>query len=188
MCRHCSARPGLFGEAEKNQPTLYEEVVTLFAEPGEPALIITEKGHGRLERREVRTSGDLAGYSDFPGLKQVVQVKKQVVELKTGAVSEQTQYGISSLSAGQAGPARLLALLRGHWGIENRLFHVKDDSFGEDRQILQSHHSGALMSLLRATALNLLRGCCELWNEAEPMTGRAQRVCAQPLIMLGGVS
>lgn len=150
--------------------------------------MVTEKGHGRLERRAVRTSGDLAGYSHFPGLEQVVQVKKRVVELKTGAVSQQTQYGISSLSPLQAGPARLLGLMRGHWGIENRLFHVKDDSFGEDRQVLQSHHRGWVMSLLRATALNLLRGRCLLWEDAEPLTGRAQRVCARPLAILEGGS
>ena len=159
---------------KKNQLSLYEEVVTLFAEPGEPDLVVAEKGHGRLERREVRSSGDLAEYSDFPGLKQVVQIKKRVVELKTGTVSESIQYGIASLTEGQAGPARLLELMRGHWGIENRLFHVKDDSFGEDRHVLQSHGSGLVVSLLRATALNLLRGCCTLWKDAEPLPGRAQ--------------
>lgn len=151
---------------------------------------MVEKGHGRLERREVRTSGDLAGYSDFPGLKQVVQIKKRVVELKTGTVAETTHYGISSLTEDQAGPARLMGLMRGHWGIENRLFHVKDDSFGEDRQVLQSHRSGLVVSLLRTTALNLLRGCCTLWTDQEPLTGRAQRVSVRPLVVLAenGVS
>ena len=45
---------------------------------------------------------------------------------------------------------------------------VKDDGFGEDRQVLQSHRSGTVASLLRATALNLLRGCCLLWKPSEP--------------------
>ena len=150
--------------------------------------MVAEKGHGRLERREVRSSGDLVGYSHFPGLKQVVQIKKRVVELKSGAVSESIQYGITSLTEGQGGPARLLELMRGHWGIENQLFHVKDDSFGEDRQVLQSHKSGLVMSLLRATALNLLRDYCTLWKAKEPLTGRAQWVCARPLVVLAGAS
>lgn len=145
---------------------------------------MAEKGHGRLERREVRTSGDLVGYSDFPGLQQVVQIKKRVVEMKSGVIWESIQYGITSLKEEQAGPQRLMELMRGHWGIENRLFHVKDDSFGEDRQVLQSHRSGQLVSLLRATALNLLRGCCSLWKDREPLTGRAQRVSARPLVIL----
>ena len=128
---------------------------TLFAGGGEPELVVIDKGHGRLERREVRTSGELEGYSDFPGLKQVVAVKKEVVRLKTGEVSESTQYGITSLCAEQAGTERLLRLMRGHWGIENGLFHVRDSSFREDRQVFQSHRSGTVASLLRAAALNL---------------------------------
>lgn len=158
--------------------------MTLFGEPSEPQLVVSEKGHGRLENREVRTSQDLSGYSDFPGLKQVVQVKKQVVQLKTGVVSESIQYGITSLCAQEAGAKRLLDLLRGHWGIENRLFHVKDDSFGEDRHVLQSHSSGAVVSLLRATAINLLRGRFALWKDQEPLTGRSQQVCAHPGLIL----
>jgi hypothetical protein len=149
---------------------------------------VTEKGHGRLERREVRTSGELTGYSDFPGLKQVLQVKKQVVRLKSGEVSESIRYGITSLDSQMADPRRLLGLFRGHWGIENQSFHVKDDSFGEDRQVLQSHRSGTVLSLLRDVALNLLRGRCPLWKETEPLTGRAQQVCARPLLILAGVS
>ena len=64
--------------------------------------------------------------------------------------------------------------------IENRLFCVKDDGFGEDRQVFQHHHSGMVMSLLRAARLTPLRGKCQLWSEREPITGRAQRLAAQP--------
>ena len=156
MRRHPRAGRRLSGEAEKNQPTLYQDLETLFAQGGEPELALTEKGHGRLEGREARTSGELEGYSDFPGLKQVVEVKKEVVRLKTGEVSERTHYGITSLCTEKAGPEGLLRLMRGHWGIENRLFHVKDDGFGEDRQVFQSHQGGTVASLLRATALT----CC----------------------------
>ena len=77
-------------------------------------------------------------------------------------------------------PDRALALLQGHWEIENRLFYVKDDGFGEDRQVLQHHHSGLVMSLLRGAGLTLLRGNCPLWSDREPLTGRAQRLAAHP--------
>ena len=102
----------------------------------------------------------------------MAQVKKQVVELKTGAVSEQTQYGISTLSAG-------------HWEIENRLIQVKDDSFGEDRHVLQSRHLGGVMVPIRATDLNLLHGGCVRWKDEEPLPGRLQRVYARPLLHFG---
>ena len=144
-------------------------------------MVVTDKWHGRLERQEVRTSGELEGYSDFPGLKQVAAVKKEVVRLKTGEVSESTWYGVTSLCAEQAGAERLLRLMRGHWGIENGLFHAKDDSFGEDRRVFRSHRSGTAASLLRAAASTCFgRGCSPLWKPSEPLTGRAQRVCANP--------
>lgn len=143
--------------------------------------MVTSKGHGRLERREIRTSEELAGYSNFPGLGQVAQVNKRVVICKTGEVKESTHYFVTSMSAGEAGPEQLLADHRGHWGIENRLFHVKDDSFGEDRHVLGAHRSGVVMSLLRATAITLLRGNSPLWNSNEPLTGRAQAVATKPL-------
>ena len=63
-------------------------------------------------------------------------------------------------------------------------FHVTDDSFSEDRHVLTSHRGAAVMSLLRQAALNLLRGRCALWSLEEPLTGRAQRVCARPLAVL----
>jgi hypothetical protein len=159
----------------------------LFAEQRRPECVRVEKGHGRLERREVRTSSDLAGYSDFPGLRQVAEIRKRVVFLKTGEVCEDRRYLLSSLGPEQANAARLLALMRGHWGIENKLFHVKDDTFGEDRHVLGSHRSGVVMSLLRGTAINLLRGDSTLWGDGEPLTGRAQRASAQPLALLTAI-
>lgn len=75
-------------------------------------------------------------------------------------------------------------MVRGHWSIENSLFHVKDDSFREDRQILYCHHRGEVMSLFRNVAVTLLRGACNLWSAKEPLIGRAQRLAAQPIILL----
>lgn len=164
---------------------MYADAELLFAEPGPAQFVQVEKGHGRLEQREIRVSSELAGYSDFPGLKQVAEVKKRVVFLKTREVEEKTEYLLTSLSAKGAQPDRLLALMRGHWGIENRLFHVKDDSFGEDRHVLCSHRGGHVMSLLRTAAINILRGRSTMWDGEMPLTGRAQCVCAQPLAALG---
>lgn len=161
----------------------------LFTDPESARLVedqarTVDKGHGRLERREIRTSTALCGYSTFPGLAQVAEVRTQVVRLKTGELRESVHYLVSSLPPEQADARRLLALMRSHWGIENRLFHVKDDSFGEDRQVLQSHRAGTLLGLLRGAMLNLLRGRCALWRDQEPLTGRAERVAAHPLAIL----
>lgn len=145
------------------------------------------KGHGRRERREIRVSSALAGYSSLPGLGQVAQVTTEVVRSCTGEVSSQTRYLVTRLTPAQASPRRLLALSRGHGGIENRLFHVTDDGFGADRQVLQTHAAGAVLNLLRTTALNLLRGSAPLWTAKTPLTARAEWVNGHPAALLAAL-
>jgi hypothetical protein len=43
-----------------------------------------EIGHGRIESRHLTTSEARVGYSDWPGLAQVFEVGRQVIEKKTG--------------------------------------------------------------------------------------------------------
>ncbi len=120
----------------------------------------------------------------MPGLAQVAEVRSETTTLKTGVIRTQVRYLFTSLTPAQAGPDRLLALSRGHWRIENTLFHVKDDTFGEDRQVLQRRSSGASLCALRNAAVMLLRGRSDLWADAEPMTARRQCVAARPLAIL----
>jgi predicted transposase YbfD/YdcC len=49
-----------------------------------------------------------------------------------GAVTKTTTLLITSLTAAQANPERLLKLNKNHWGIENRLHWVRDVVLGED--------------------------------------------------------
>ncbi len=98
-----------------------------------------------------------------------------------------TRYVVTSLGPEAADPARLLAVTRRHWGIENQWFHVADDSFGEDRQVLQDHDRGQVLGLVRGAALNLLRGRCALWPDTAPMTARAEWVNGHPLTVLASL-
>ena len=142
------------------------------------------KGHGRLERRTIRVSEALAGYSLLPGLSQVAEVTTQVTRLATGETSTSARSLVTSLTAARADPRRVLARSRGHGGIENRLFHVTDDSFGEDRHVLHSRQAGSVLSLLRMTAVNVLRGHCALWTPTAPLTARAEWVNGHPSAVL----
>lgn len=157
------------------------------ADPGPPDAVQVSKGHGRLERRAIRVSAALTGYSLLPGLAQVAEVTTEVTRLATGETSTSARYLVTSLAATQADPRRVLALSRGHWGIENRLFHVTDDSFGEDRHVLQSRQAGTVLSLLRSTAVNVLRGHCALWTPTTPLTARAEWVNGHPSAVLAAV-
>jgi len=64
---------------------------------------------------------------------------------------------VSSLSSDKADPARLLALNRGHWDIENRLHHVRDWTFDEDRSQVRRGNRPHVMASLRNAAISLLR-------------------------------
>ena len=58
------------------------------------------------------------------------------------ATRRELAYAVTSLSPQEADPERLLALWRGHWGIENRLHWVRDVTFDEDRSQIRTGPRG----------------------------------------------
>ncbi len=69
----------------------------------------------------------------------------------------QVAYAVTSLSAGVASPTRLLALWRGHWGIENRVHWVRDVTFDEDRCPVRTGTAPQVLAALRNLTISLLR-------------------------------
>ena len=149
---------------KENQGALYRDVRLLFDPPADfPAAPLSDRrvartletGHGRaMERRELVASTDLAGYLDWPGAAQVFRLERTWRE--HGRPKRTLRYGITSLAPGAADPARLLALRRGHWSIENRLHRHKDVNFGEDASLIHAGAGPTVMALLRDAALSLL--------------------------------
>jgi hypothetical protein len=116
-----------------------------------------DKGHGRLEHRRLSVSSALNDYLDFPHAGQVGRLQRHVTELKSGRQYTETVFLITDLNPEQASPERLLALARGHWGIENRSHYVRDVTFDEDRSTVRRHRGPAAMAALRNFAISLLR-------------------------------
>ena len=123
--------------AKANQPTLEEDLRLFFSEPPPDCrdwrLAETwNKAHGRLEHREVIASTELNEWlaASWPGVEQVFCLRRTVEQ--RGQVRCQTVYGISSLPPRQADAHRLLALVRAHWRIENRLHWRRDVTLRED--------------------------------------------------------
>ena len=114
-----------------------------------------EKGPGRLEIRDIRVSSELAEYVTWPYLAQVFMIRRAWI--RQGRLNQDVRYGITSLPQTNASAQRLLALKRGHWGIENRLHYVKDVTLGEDQSSLHSGAGPHVMATLRNTAVSLLR-------------------------------
>ena len=71
--------------------------------------------------------------------------------------SREVTYGLTDLTRAQASAARLLHLNRGHWRIENSVFYVRDEAFGEDRSRVRRGAAPEVLAGCRNAALNLLR-------------------------------
>jgi len=111
--------------------------------------------HGdRLEVRRLWASTALNNYLDWPGLKQVLKVEREVE--KKGQKESQVRYAITSLGP-ETGAKRLLNLVRGHWAIENKLFRVRDVTLGEDASQVRKGSAPQVMAALRNTVLALYR-------------------------------
>jgi predicted transposase YbfD/YdcC len=91
----------------------------------------------------------------WPGLTQVCRITRE--RIVRGKTTIETVYGITSLTADQAGAARLLALSRDHWGIENKLHSVRDVTYREDHARTHAGHAPQVLAALRNTALTVLR-------------------------------
>jgi predicted transposase YbfD/YdcC len=154
--------------AKDNQPTLRADIELLFAadrrtvEGGRTPddfrrARTVDKGHGRLELRELTASAELTDYSDWPGLAQVFRLERERRVVKAGQCERAVVYGLTSLPPTKAPPARLLALARAYWGIENGLHYRRDVTFHEDATRLTQGHAGRAMAALNNLVIGLLR-------------------------------
>lgn len=143
-----------------NQGNIYKMAVSHFAKMDDKYLgqaRSLEKGHGRIDERKILTSFRIAGSLEFPSLEQVFRITRRSEEVKTGKISEQTIYGITSLSVEEFGAKELLELTRKHWGIENGLHYRRDVTFKEDAVRKESKNGGQIMASLNNLAIGVLR-------------------------------
>lgn len=120
------------------------------------------KGHGRIERREVWVVGarELGVYLQqeygWPGLEQVGWARRLSRRLSDSAWQKgEVRTWVSSSAIEQAGPKEIAQSLRGHWTIENGLHWVRDVTWDEDR--LHGRAIGLTLATVRNTAINLIR-------------------------------
>jgi predicted transposase YbfD/YdcC len=141
-----------------NQAELHWAIQYLFEKPAKEFhfdQVEQWSRHGnRLEVRRLWASTALNDYLDWPGLKQVLKIEREIE--KKGQKEQQVRYGITSLGR-ETGTRKLLNLVRGHWAIENQLFRVKDVTFGEDASQIRKGSAPEVMAALRNTVVALFR-------------------------------
>jgi hypothetical protein len=178
---------------KQNQPTLLRDIQDLFFTADTTPNLLADTIRtgtevrlygGRLEEKErqLATSTALHGYSQWPGLAQVLRIKRSVTNKRTGRTSCEVTYAATSLLPQRATPAQLLRAWREHWTIENKLHWVRDVTFDEDRQQLRRGRAHQVLAALRNTVIGLLR----LLGETN-IASACRRYAAQPLLALHAV-
>ena len=151
---------------KRNHPTLHAAVRAAFEDAARGVFTpevqdhceTVERNGGRRERRTCTVLGGsdlctrLADPDAWPGLCSLIRVRTE----RRGPRRRQRAVRdyISSLSVDAE---VLLALVRGHWGIENGLHRTLDVQFREDDCRLRRGHGPAVMGILRRAALNMVR-------------------------------
>jgi predicted transposase YbfD/YdcC len=162
-----------------NQPTLHEGLITFFEEHIMNDFMNTkvrqhhtaEKGHGREECRSYYicpVPDDLPDRDRWPKLKAIGMAIN--ITVRDGKETSAVRYYILSkyLSGKRFGEA-----VRSHWGIENSLHWQLDVTFGEDQSRIRKGHADTNFSLLRRTALSLIKN-----NTSEKLGVKNKRLAA----------
>lgn len=140
---------------KENQPCLYKDTKDFFAEfsKNSEKTSTSEKGHGRIERRDYFLTTDIARLEqrdEWVGLNALGMVHSKVIEGENEC--EYIRYYITSLTDIN----EFAYAVRKHWSIENQLHWCLDVIFREDVARARKNNSPLNMNVLRKTALSLL--------------------------------
>ena len=147
-CQQLLDAGGLSGHREK-EPAGTVRCHCLGFRCGEPSTGRPGGGAVRWETRQLRATEALNEYLDWPGVRQVCQVRRRVEQ--KGSVLRYHQPGEGDRAGETAG------VCTGHWGIENRLHYVRDVTLGEDASQVRTGAAPQVMAALRNVVLGLLR-------------------------------
>jgi len=149
--------------AKGNQPTLHQGIIDFFSDHLEDDFArvkvrrheTKEKRHGR---KEIRWYFICPVPDDLPDRSRWSQLKAIGIVISNTQrdgkdCSEVRYYIISKYLSG----CRFAAAVRSHWGIENSLHWQLDVTFQEDQSRIRKGHADTNFSILRRTALSLLK-------------------------------
>jgi predicted transposase YbfD/YdcC len=137
-----------------------------------------DKGHGRLERRTLRTTTILTLGDKWPELAQGFEITRERTE--KGQKTVEVVYGITSLKPEKADASRLLSLSRAHWGIENGSHYVRDVTLGEDACRVRKGAATQVLAALRNAVVYLVSGVAQACESVISRAGVIRRLSTQP--------
>ena len=114
-----------------------------------------EKDHGRIEVRRCVAFDQidcLAKPEQWADLKSFAVIESE--RCIQGKTTVERRFYISSLPADAS---RLLAAIRAHWTVENRLHWCMDVAFADDQMRARTKHAAHNLAILKHITLNLIR-------------------------------
>lgn len=156
------------GALKGNQGNLHKSVQANFV--AEASYTELSKGHGRLEKRVISLCTTLDNIKPWPGLKTLVRVESER-QFKYGGqlrLETETRYYVASFIESAESFAQRI---RGYWGVENKVHHVRDVTQGEDASRIRMQQLPQIFAVARNFALNLYR------SNAFSNMAQAERFC-----------
>jgi hypothetical protein len=144
---------------KENQPELLAEAERLLLPRLEtrPNAETTETYQGNRVRRRLYRTDEIAGYHGWDHLRQAWLVE-QVTVSPDGRTRTELRFFVTNLRSGRLSAAEILAVVRGHWGIENDCFWSLDMNWQEDSVPWCSGGNAVeVLGLLRLMAYNLVQ-------------------------------
>ena len=141
-----------------NQPKLLEDLSLYFRDPSTTA-DYTDTGngdHGRIETRKIWATTRLNDYLDFPHVHQAFMIERESIHKKTGKISREVVYGITSVPTDKATPQQILRDNRRHWSVES-CHYIIDWNYDEDRSLIRTGLGPENITRLRRFAVGLLK-------------------------------
>lgn len=138
-----------------NAKALHAQIASASWARRAPQYRAREKAHGRTSSWEA-TVINAPARIDFPKASQIIRIQRGRAE-HGGEDTGEIVYAITSLPPEKATAEDLATLLRGHWGIENRLHWIRDTAFAEDASQIRTGNAAHVMASLRNLAISILR-------------------------------
>jgi predicted transposase YbfD/YdcC len=165
---------------KKNHPQMYQDLLDFFDDPDAEQqewqyAKSVQKGHGRLEVREIWTSTQMNAWFEieWAGVAQVFRLRRYVKEGEKER--QEIVYGVTNLPRKKANAARLLALQQAHWRIENRLHYRRDVTLGEDACQVRIGGAPQALAALNGGVLALMD-----WLHVANVASAMRHFCAHP--------
>jgi hypothetical protein len=150
-----------------------------------------DKGHGRIELRELWCAATDPQAIGLAAVAQVVRIHRHVQHVRQGNVTKETDetaFAVTSYWPEEAPPPRLQELARGHWSIENGQFYRRDRTQDEDRCTVSDTPTARNLSLFRSLAIFLFKAQAQRPDGKQSLPDFQAHVHRKPWSLIRGLT